>query len=210
MKKLLLLLLCLPIVCYSIDESSVLKYLYKSLNGQKTNDIIIEIDEERVKEILNVNNLDWFFMESFVRGCGGLGGCDFSIHKESNILIIENHYDGDWESSSVLDIMLFKLDLDYNGELFAIDTNTTLYFQFNERTHLIENDLVFGRTWLFAENINICWDESKIEDVILSEDSGFLLKERVIYDDNSKETNLFDRLLKVGFFQWLENSRREF
>ena len=96
--------------------------------------------------------------------------------------------------------MLFKLDLDYNGELFAIDTNTTLYFQFNERTHLIENDLVFGRTWLFAENINICWDESKIEDVILSEDSGFLLKERVIYDDTSKETNLFNRLLKVGFF----------
>ena len=91
MKKLLLLLLCLPIVCYSIDESSVLKYLYKSLNGQKTNDIIIEIDEERVKEILNVNNLDWFFMESLIMTV--INAFDFSIYKDQ--IIILSQYDGD-------------------------------------------------------------------------------------------------------------------
>ena len=136
MKKLLLLLMIVPMIGFGQNNSSVLSYLYKYLNNMETNDVIIDVSPQEHYKLKKFLDNEELLSSVFMRACGGFGEQDYSIHKESNTLIIKNYYDGDFESSAVLDVLLFKLHLDGYGNLVPIDKNSNLLFQFNKRKSL--------------------------------------------------------------------------
>jgi len=125
----------------------------------QTDDLIIKVNPLKNNKLKKIIDNEELLSSAFMRACGGLGTQEFLIHKESKTLIIKNYYDGDFESSAVLDILLFKLHLDNEGDLIPIDVNSNLQFQFNKGTFLVEKE--YGNNWFFIKNKNICWGDEE-------------------------------------------------
>jgi len=124
---------------------------------------------------------DYFEMDLFMRGCGGVGDINFVI--KENYLIVFNDYEGDWESSPVEDVACFRI----NPNNKTLIPDNFILFQINAQT--LSN---FTNKFIYAFNLNICSDDYTLK--VFSESDGVIKEETEVYLEF-----VWDKIKKEGY-----------
>ena len=221
MKKLLLLLLLIPLIGVGQSKKKQLNSPYKLSKGIIDHRLFTFINSdnfykdgtEDLQKMINLNNIkiDSITVED-LNEFGGCGCCDMYQYwnedilyfNEGKVLIIEKHYDGDWESipEDWYNLYLycpierkFKIETGLSS-VFLYNYQTDYYIeQYNtncddmEPFYLIYNNQLdnVGQIWPEGEgyygNYDFYWNE-KDNEIIFKEDGKFVFR---VFENNNKK-----------------------